>query len=188
MIKAGNISKGLFLRQQGELVLVVDKEFFNPGKGSAVVRLKLKNLKTGRVRRQVLRTDEMVEPVEVNYRRLQYLYRQGENFIFMEPRSYEQFEIPARLLESLQGLLKEGENYLVAFYQQIPLNVAPPKKMALKVVETQAGARGDTVTSASKEATLETGLVVKVPLFIKKGEIILINSERRQYVGRQGKK
>ncbi len=184
MIKAGSISRGMFLRFQGDLVLVVDKEFFNPGKGAAVVRLKLKNLQTGRVRRQVLKTDEMVESVEVEHRRLQYLYRQGKNFVFMDPQTYEQIEVASELLADLKGLLKEGESYLVSFYQQKPLAVEPPKKMVLEVTKTQEAVKGDTVSAATKEAILETGLSVRVPLFIKQGEKIIINCQRREYVSR----
>ena len=184
IIKAGSISRGMFLRFQGNLVLVVDKEFFNPGKGAAVVRLKLKNLQTGRVRRQVLKTDEAVEPVEVDHRRLQYLYRQAKNFVFMDPQTYEQIEVDGKLLLGMEGLLKEGETYLISFYQQEPLSVQPPKKMVLRVAKTQAAVKGDTVTVATKEATLETGLTVHVPLFIKRGEKIIINCERREYVSR----
>jgi len=186
-MKAGSISKGIFLDFQNNLVLVVDKEFFNPGKGSAVVRLKLKNLQTGRVRRQVLRTDESVTAIDVEHRRLQYLYQQKDNFVFVDPRSFEQIEVPSERLDHLKGLLKEGESYLLALYQQRVLTVQPPKKMALKVVKTQEAVKGDTVTAATKEAVLETGLAVKVPLFIKQGEIILVNCERREYISRQTK-
>ena len=184
-MKAGSISKGTFLNFRDNLVLVVDKEFFNPGKGSAVVRLKIKDLKTGRVRRQVLRTDESVEAVEIERRRLQYLYQQGKNFVFMDPATYEQVEVSGNQLAEIKGLLKEGELYLTTFYQQEILAVEPPKKMALKVIKTQQAVKGDTVTAATKDATLETGLIIKVPLFIKQGEIIVVNSESRQYVSRK---
>ncbi len=183
-IKAGSITRGIFLRFYGNLVLVVDKEFFNPGKGAAVVRLKLKNLQTGRTRRQVLKTDEAVELIEVDKRRLQYLYRQGENFIFIDPQTYEQVEVAGDLLADLEGLLKEGESYLLSFYKQRPLAVEPPKKLVLEVSKTQEAVKGDTVTAATKEAVLETGLTVRVPLFIKQGEKIIINCERREYVSR----
>ncbi len=184
-MKAGSIGKGMFLNFQGNLVLVADKEFFNPGKGSAVVRLKLKNLQTGRVQRQVLRTDETVETIEVDHRRLQYLYQQKDSFVFIDPHSYEQVEVPAKHVDSLKGFLKTGESYLIAFYQQQVLTVEPPKKMVLEVVKTQQAVKGDTVTAATKEAVLETGLVIKVPLFIKQGETILVNCELRQYVSRK---
>ncbi len=184
MIKASNISKGMFLSWQDQPVLVVDKEFFNPGKGTAVVRLKLKNLKTGQVTKEVLRTDELVKEITVEQRKMQFIYKLGNNFVFVDQRTFEQQEVPAQLIGDDQYFIKEGQEYKISIYQDKPLAVILPLKMEFVVLETETGAKGNTVTAATKNAVLETGLVVKVPLFIKKGEKILVNTETREYVGR----
>jgi elongation factor P len=185
MVKAGSITKGMFLQWRGEPVLVVDKEFFNPGKGSAVVRLKLKNLKTGNVVKEVLRTDEMVDEIQVNHRKVQFLYKNGDQFVFIDPKTYEQIEVEKRVIGESEKFIKEGEKYSLAVWEDQIVSITLPKKIVFEVVNTEAAARGDTVTGATKLATLDNGAVVKVPLFIKKGEKVIVNTETGEYVGRK---
>ena len=175
----------MFLKWRGEPVLVVDKEFFNPGKGSAVVRLKLKNLKTGNVVREVLRTDEMVDEIRVDHRKVQFLYKSGDQFVFINPKTYEQIEVDKKIVGDAEKFIKEGEEYSLAIWGGQVVNITLPKKIVFEVVHTEAAVRGDTVTGATKPATLDNGAVVKVPLFIKKGEKIIINTETGEYVGRK---
>jgi len=185
MIKAGSITKGMFLQWRGEPVLVVDKEFFNPGKGAAVVRLKLKGVKTGNVVREVLKTDEMVEEIEVYHRHVQFLYKTGSEFVFMDPHSYEQIEVGKNVVGEAEKYLQEGKEYILAVWEGEVISLKLPKKMVFTVVKTENAVRGDTVTGATKPAILENGMEVKVPLFIKKGEKIIVNTETGEYVSRK---
>ena len=183
-IKAGSVNKGIFLKWKDRAVLVVDKEFFNPGKGRAVIRLKIKDVQTGRVLKHTLLTDEIVEKIAVEYRRAQFLYAADKQLVFADPVSFEQWEIPAPLIGNDLVFLKEGQIYRICFYNQEALGVIIPKKMTLSITQTEAGAKGNTVSGATKNATLEAGLVIKVPLFVKQGEKVIVNTEKRTYLKR----
>ena len=185
MIKAGNIAKGFYLKWHDEPVLVVDKEFYSPGKGSAIVRLKLKNLKNGNVTHEVLKTDETVEETNVDYLTAQYLYKNGDQFVFMNPRSYEQLQVKEKLIEENQGLLKEGLEYQLVIYESEVIGINFPTKMSFIVVEAEVSDRGNTVAAATKSVKLETGITVKVPLFIQKGDEVIIDTQTKGYVSRK---
>lgn len=185
MIKAGSITKGMFLQWRGEPVLVVDKEFFNPGKGAAVVRLRLKNLKTGNVLREVLRTDETVEEIQVEYQQAQFLYKSGNQFVFMNPKTYEQIEVEKEVVGELEKFIKEGEEYTLSIWEGRVVNITLPKKIVFEVIQAEKSVKGDTVSGATKPVTLDNGAVVKVPLFIKKGDKVIINTQTGEYVGRK---
>ncbi len=184
MIKAGSISKGMFLSIKNEPYVVVEREFVNPGKGSAFVRLKLKNLKTGLVNRQVIKSQESVEDIEVETRDAQYLYNDGNDFIFMDTETYEQIHIPIKTMEEKKAYLKEGETFQLVIWESTPLDIKLPYKMTFKVIEAENAAKGDTVTGATKNVKIETGYTIKVPLFIKEGDKILVNTETGEYVER----
>lgn len=184
MIKAGALSKGIFLVVKDEPYLVTEREFVNPGKGTAFVRLKLKNLKSGLVLKQVIKSQESVEDIEVETKNAQYLYSDADNYLFMDSETYEQFGIPISGNEDKQYFMKEGETYPISFWEEKALDIIIPLKIALAVTEAENALRGDTVSGATKPVTLETGIVVKVPLFIKQGDKILINTETREYVER----
>lgn len=184
MIKAGALSKGIFLLVKDEPYLVTEREFVNPGKGTAFVRLKLKNLKSGLVLKQVIKSQESVENIEVETKNAQYLYSDADNYLFMDSETYEQFGIPISGNEDKQYFMKEGETYPISFWEEKALDIIIPLKIALAVTEAENALRGDTVSGATKPVTLETGIVVKVPLFIKQGDKILINTETREYVER----
>jgi len=185
MIKAGSITKGIFLSWRGQPVLVVDKEFYNPGKGAAVVRLKLKHLKTGQTTKEVLKTDENIEEAEVNHVQAQYLYKTKDNFYFMNPRTYDQHEVPFDIIGDQEKYLKENEEYLLAIWEGKAVAFITPKKMVFTVAQAEETVKGNTVTGATKPVTLDNGAIVKVPLFIKEGEQIIINTETGEYVGRK---
>ena len=187
MIKAGTISKGDFLLIKDSPHLVAEREFVNPGKGSAFVRLKLKNLVTGQVLKQTIKSQETVEDIEVVMRNFQYLYADNDNFHFMDSETYEQRGIPIGILEDKKLFLKEGDTYQLILWENNPLDLMLPYKMTFEVTEAQEGVKGDTVTGATKIATIETGLQIRVPLFIKTGDKILVNTETKEYVERVNK-
>ena len=184
MIRAGAISKGMFLLIKDEPHVVVEREFVNPGKGSAFVRLKLKSLVTGQVLKQVNKNQENLEDINVEAREVQFLYADAELFHFMDLETYEQFAMPIEGHEEKRLFILEGETIQVSFWDEKPIDILLPYKVVLKVTEAREGLKGDTVSGATKPVTLETGLVVKVPLFIKEGDKILVNSETREYVER----
>lgn len=164
--------------------MVVDKTFVSPGKGSAFTRAKLKNLKTGAVLEFTFKSGEKIEEAEVHTVEFQYLYQQGENFFFMNPRTYDQISLSQEMLGNFKNFLKEGDIYKIMMLEDQPVSIIPPLKVKLKVVEAEVGAKGDTVTGATKPVKTETGFVVQVPLFIKTGDTILVNTETSEYVGR----
>ena len=185
MIKAGSIEKGTALLIKGEPFVVTEREFMNPGKGSAFVRMKLKSPATGQVLRETMKTQDNVEDITVDEIDCQFLYKDSEAYHFMDQETYEQFEVPISGFEEYQDLMKEGDTaYKVIMYEQRPLDIKLPYKMVYEVAEAEEAVKGDTVTGATKTVITETGLKVKVPIFIKQGERIMVNTETREYVER----
>ena len=184
MIKAGSIAKGTFLLMKNEPHLVVEREFVNPGKGSAFVRLKMKSLVTGRGLQQVIKSQDTVEDINVEHKDAQFLYADAENYHFMDLESYEQFTMPLSGQEDRKLFLKEGDTVQLSFWDDRPIDILLPYKIVLTVTQAGIGLKGDTVSGSTKQVTLETGLVIKVPLFIKEGDKLLINTETREYVER----
>ena len=184
MIKAGQIDKGTALLIKGQPFICVEREFVNPGKGSAFVRLKLKSPATGQVLRETMKTQDNAEDITVEDRDCQYLYADGENFHFMMTETYEQIEVPMSSFEDYQFIMKEGETYRVTFWEHQPLDIQVPTKVIFEVAEAEEAVKGDTVTGATKNVITETGLSVRVPIFIKQGERILVNTETKEYIER----
>ncbi len=181
MIKASELSKGMFVLIKNEPHVCVEREYVNPGKGSAFVRLKLKNIKTGAVLRQTNKVQDNMEDVVVEYREVQYLYADAESFVFMDNKTYEQFNVSIEGEKEKQDFLKEGDAYQIVFWENTPIDIKLPTKMVFTVTQAEKAERGDTVSGATKTITCETGLKVKVPLFIKQGDRILVNTETREY-------
>ncbi len=184
MVKAGQISKGMFLKVKNEPVLVADREFVNPGKGSSFVRLKLKSLKTGLVKRVTVKSHEMVEDIIVEYNEAQFLYSDADSYHFMDNETYEQFAVDTEGLEDRKKYLKEGDVFQLMVWEDRPIDIVLPKKMAFKVTHAEHAIRGDTVSGTTKPVTIETGIQIKVPIFIKQGDKILVNTETGEYVER----
>ena len=184
MIKAGQIEKGSFLFVKNAPYSVVEREFVNPGKGSAFVRLKLKNLLDGSVLKETMKSQDNVEDISVEDKDCQYLYADSESFHFMDNETYDQFEIPVKSMEEKTLYMKDGETYRVIIWDGKPLDIKIPYKVVYEVTEAAEALKGDTVTGATKVVTVETGLKVKVPIFIKQGEKILVNTETGEYVER----
>jgi len=183
-MKAGAIDKGIALLIKGSPYIVVEREFVNPGKGSAFVRLKLKSPATGRVLKETMKTQDNVEEILVEDKECQFLYSDAEAFHFMDTETYDQFEVPMEGFADYKLLMRDGDTYKIIMWEEKPLDIIIPYKVVYKVTEAFEGVKGDTVQGASKLVTIETGLEVKVPIFIKQGERIMINTETREYVER----
>jgi len=185
MAKANEISRGLVLTFKGEPHLVVEFQHVNPGKGSAFVRTRLKGLKSGKVLEQTFKSDESVEFVEMERRKVQYLYGTPTEYTFMDMKTYEQFSVGADVLGQYTQYLKEGlEVVLLVNESETPVTVDFPKKVTLKVTEAPPAVKGDTSGNVTKEITLENGLKVRTPLFIKEGSLIIVNTDTGEYVER----
>ena len=183
-MKAGAIDKGIALLIKGSPYIVVDREFVNPGKGSAFVRLKLKSPENGKVLKETMKTQDQVEEITVEDKECQYLYSDEENFHFMDTSTYDQFEIPVEGFVDYKLLMRDGDTYKIIMWEDKALDIIIPFKVVYEVTEAFEGVKGDTVQGASKLVTIETGLEVKVPIFIKQGERIMINTETKEYVER----
>ncbi|MFW5689114.1 MAG: elongation factor P [Spirochaetota bacterium] len=184
MVKAGQISKGQCLIWKDEPYLVTEREFVNPGKGAAFVRVKLKGLRNAKALQETIKTNETVQEADVYDRDAQYLYADDAAYHFMDAESYEQFTVPREGLEEKIFFMKEGDTYRVVMWEANPIDVTVPLKMVMEVAEAAEAIRGDTVTGATKPVKTETGLEVKVPIFIKQGDKILVNTESGDYVER----
>jgi len=183
-IQAGNLKRGEFIMHLGDIWQVQKTEFYSPGKGSALMRSKLKNVSSGKTVDYNYKSNESIETVDVTSIEMQYLYKDAENAFFMDNQSYQQYGLLLSVIGSVIEYLKEGESMYVYVHDEKALNIRPPVNVTLKVIQTEDAARGDTVSGAKKEAELETGVKIMVPLFIKKGEDIVVNPELGEYTGR----
>ena len=187
MIRGGDIAKGTVLLIKNAPFLVVEREFVNPGKGTAFARVKMKNLKDGSVLTQTIKTPDLVEDATVETVDGQYQYSDGENHIFMNTVTFDSINVPENLNENLKYYLKEGEVYPIILWDDDPIDVKIPQKMIFTVAESENYVKGDTVSGATKPVITETGLTVRVPLFIKQDEKILVTTETNDYVDRVNK-
>ena len=183
-VSTAEFRKGLRIVFDGHPYTIVDFQHVKPGKGGAFVRTKLKELKTGRVVDITFRAGEKVDDVRIENKRLQYLYNDGASFHFMDTTSYEQSEVPADFVGDAAKWLKENDEVQVMFAGDEMIGVEPPMFVELKVVETDPGFKGDTVQGGTKPATLETGAVVQVPMFVETGETLKIDTRDGSYITR----
>ena len=184
MIKAGQIEKGTALLIKGQPFVVVDREFVNPGKGSAFVRLKLKSPSTGQVLQATMNGKDNAKDITVADRYCQYVYNDGESFHLMLTDNFEQIEVPMTTFPDYEFLMKDRETYRCTFWESQLLEIQVPPKVVYLVAEAEEAVKGDTVQGATKYVTTETGLKVRVPIFIKQGEKIRVNTETREYIER----
>ena len=175
---------GLKIMIDGDPCAIIENEFVKPGKGQAFNRVKIRNLKTGRVIERTFKSGESVEAADVMDTDLQYLYNDGEFWYFMDPDSFEQHAASAEAVGDAVRWLKEQDMCEVTLWNDAPLAVTPPNFVMLAVTDTDPGVRGDTSGGGGKPATLETGTVVRVPLFIDVGEVLKIDTRTGEYVGR----
>lgn len=185
MIATSDFKKGIKILFRDEPYSVLDYQHVKPGKGGAFVRTKMKNLITGLVREETFRSGEKFPSPDLEYKELQYLYEDAGLYNFMDQNTYEQVALNKSQIEDVLNYLQEQVVYNILYFQDKPIAVNPPMFLKLKVVETQPGVRGDTAQGgATKPATLETGLVVQVPLFVDEGERIKVDTRSNEYIER----
>ena len=184
MISVNDFKTGLTIEVDGDIYRVMDFQHVKPGKGAAFVRSKLRNLRNGNVTEKTFRGGEKVERAQIDNRRMQYLYANGDQHVFMDTDNYEQIELGENQIEYELKFLKENMEVHVIQYQGETLGVDLPATVELEVTETEPGIKGDTASGGSKPATMETGLVVQVPFFINSGDRLIINTSEGEYVSR----
>ena len=184
MADTSNFRTGFTMRYKNGLWNIVDFQHVKPGKGPAFVRTKLKNVENGKVVDITFRSGEKIEEVRLERRPYQYLYPDGEFRIFMNTETYEQIQLHKETLGNVPLYIKESDMCSVLLMEEKPLMVEAPLTVELQVRQTDPGVRGDTAQGGSKPATMETGLVVQVPLFIEEGEALKIDSRTGKYLGR----
>lgn len=175
---------GLKVMLDGDPCTIVENEFVKPGKGQAFNRVKLRNLITGRILEKTFKSGDSLEGADVLDLEMQYLYNDGEMWHFMDPNTFEQHAADEKAMQDAAKWLKSEETCTVTLYNGRPLNVMPPNTVTLQITETDPGVRGDTATGGTKPATLESGAVVKVPLFVEEGEVIKVDTRSGEYLGR----
>jgi elongation factor P len=184
MADTSDFRNGLIIKFKNDLYSIVEFQHVKPGKGGAFVRTTLKNLKTGKVLDNTFRSGEKIEPVRVERKKYQYLYRESESLVCMDNETYEQIYVPVKSIGEGVNYLKENEEVEILFDGSDIVTVEIPIFINLKVVETEPGFRGDTATGAVKPATLETGTLINVPLFINEGDILKVDTRTGEYVER----
>lgn len=175
---------GIKVMIDGSPGAIVENEFVKPGKGQAFNRVKIRNLKTGRIIERTFKSGDTLEAADVVDVDMQYLYNDGEFFHFMNPETFEQMGADKSAVGDNAKWLKEQDVCIMTLFNGIPLSVEPPNTVLLKIVDTDPGLKGDTSGGGGKPATLETGAVVRVPLFIQNGEVIKVNTRTGEYLSR----
>ncbi|HIP53030.1 MAG TPA: elongation factor P [Chromatiales bacterium] len=175
---------GLKVMIDGDPCSIIENEFVKPGKGQAFNRVKLRNLKTGRVLEKTYKSGESVEAADVLETELQYLYTDGEYWYFMDPESFEQYTADKAAMGDAVKWIKEQDICTLTLWNGTPISVEPPNFVILTITETDPGLKGDTSGGGGKPATLETGAVVRVPLFVQSGEAIKVDTRSGEYVSR----
>ncbi len=184
MINVNDLKSGLTIQYDGNIYMVLDYQHVKPGKGAAIVKAKLRNLRTGSIAEYTFNAGTKVEQARIEKKAMQFLYSMNDTYYFMNMSDYEQIELDKKLIGDDAELLKENLEVDIMFYEGEMLGMNLPDKIALKVVHTEPAVKGNTTSSAMKDATLETGKVIKVPLFIEEGEELLISSKDGKYVSR----
>lgn len=179
-----DVKNGLKIIIDSEPYSIVGAEFIKPGKGQAFTRIRVRNLKNGRTVEKTLKANETVESADVMDTDMQYLYSDGEFWHFMQPESFEQHQADEAAMSDAEKWLKGEEDCVVTLWNGVPLTVTPPNFVELKITQTDPGVRGDTSGGGGKPATLETGAVVRVPLFVNQDEIIKVDTRSGEYVAR----
>lgn len=182
-----DFKNGLKVMLDGDPCAILENEMVKPGKGQAFNRVRMKNLKTGRVWDRTFRSGESLESADVLERDMEYLYTDGEYWHFMEPDTFEQHQADKITVGDSYKWLREQDTVMITLYNGSPLVVSPPNHVELEITETDPGVKGDTAQGGTKPATLTTGAVVKVPLFIAQGEIIRVDTRTGEYLGRASK-
>jgi elongation factor P len=181
MYQPTDLKKGVVCQIDGKPYRVIEYGQKVMGRGGSIVNVKLKNLIDGSVIPKTFKGQDKIEPAEVSNKTVQYLYSDGEKFYFMDPESFEQFELGTDIVDSAAGYLKEGDSLTLQFFEGTVINVELPKNIYLEVTYAEDVVKGDTTSSVLKDATVETGITVKVPAFIKQGDIISVDTATGEY-------
>jgi len=184
MRTTADIAKDVVMRWKNDLYAIVDFQHVNPGKGSAFVRTRLKNVRSGKVIENTFKSGEELDIVDVEKKKMQYLFSDATTATFMDRNTYDQVAVPLELIGDRKGYLKEGLECNLVIFDGNPVNIEFPKKIAYVVSYAPDAVRGDTSNKVTKEIELETGMKINVPIFIKTGEKIVISTETGEYVER----
>lgn len=184
MADTTDFRNGFCMLIDGDIFSIAEFQHVKPGKGSAFVRTKLKNMHTGAVLDRTFRSGDKVDEVRLEKREMQYLYAEGDLYYFMDSDTYEQMGISAKIIGDVANLLKDSENAYVLIAREAAIGVELPNFVTLEVTHTEPGMKGDTATGATKAATLQTGYQVQVPLFINQGDVLKIDTRTGDYVER----
>ncbi|HHV18647.1 MAG TPA: elongation factor P [Thermoanaerobacterales bacterium] len=184
MISTNDLRTGVTVEIDGDVYMVVDFQHVKPGKGAAFVRTKIKNIKTGQVFERTFRAGEKLNRAIIERKTMQYLYSEGDIYHFMDTQTFEQIAINKDQIGESINYLKENIEVMVMFYEGISIGIEMPTFVELEVSQTEPGFKGDTATGGSKPATLETGAIVQVPLFINIGDIIRVDTRTGEYLSR----
>ena len=176
-----DLKKNTLITLDGQPYKVVEYSQKVMGRGGSIVNVKIKNMIDGSVLPKTFKGQEKIEPADVTNRTVQYLYNDGENFVFMDPTTFDQFEVPADLVGDAKDYMKDGNEMDLQFYGEKVINVMLPKNVELEVTYTENAVKGNTSTSAEKDATVETGLRIRVPLFIKVGDVVSVDTESAKF-------
>ncbi|MDR1068910.1 MAG: elongation factor P [Clostridiales Family XIII bacterium] len=184
MLSAGEFRKGMTFEIDGEPFVILDFQHVKPGKGSAFVRTKYKNIMNGTIREEAFNPNDKFPKAHIETKNMQYLYNDGELYYFMDEVTFEQVPLMADQVEDAMQWLRENDSAAIKFYNDSAFLVEAPNFVELKIIETEPGVKGDTATNVTKAATVETGAVVQVPIFIEEGEVIKIDTRSGEYLGR----
>lgn len=184
MVTAGDFRKGVTFEMDGQPFLIIDFQHVKPGKGAAFVRTKYKNLKSGVLREETFNPNDKFPKAVIETKEMQYLYSDGELYYFMDNESFEQIPLNYDQVEDAIKWLKENDSATIRFYQGSAFQVEAPNFVELEVVECEPGVKGDTTTNVTKAATMETGAIVQVPLFVNQGDKIRIDTRSGDYMSR----
>ncbi|OAO31635.1 elongation factor P [Mammaliicoccus lentus] len=184
MISVNDFKTGLTVKVDNGIWKVMDFQHVKPGKGAAFVRSKLRNLRTGAIQEKTFRAGEKVERAQIDNHRMQYLYANGDSHVFMDNETYDQLELPGDTLENELKFIKENMEVHIQTYEGETIGIEMPNTVTLTVTKTEPGIKGDTATGATKQATVETGYTLNVPLFVNEGDQLVINTSDGSYVSR----
>ena len=184
MYEASDLKKGIKIELEGEPYIITDFEFSKPGKGQAIYRVRMKNLLTGYSIDKSYRSNDKFQPANVSNLKLQYSYFDGTNYVFMDPETFESYNVNAELMEDKKDYLMENMEVDGTLYNEMVIDVTLPSFVEMKVTRSDPGVKGDTATNATKPATMETGLEIKVPLFVNEGDVIRIDTRTGEYLAR----
>jgi len=184
MISTSDLKNGLTIKMDGQLFVVIEFQHVKPGKGGAFVKTKLRSLSTGNVLPKTFRSGDKLEDAFIEYKKLQFMYASGDEYHFMEEKTYEQFQLTSEQMGDVPHFLKENMTVNASFYENKLMTIEPPMFVELAVVEADPGLKGDTAKSGTKAVKLETGYTIQVPLFIEAGNVLKIDTRTGAYVER----